>query len=63
MFSSQIQGVKVSMLLSLKGFQGRKSSDITNISKNKMVLVLIINHNISKFELLFSCEQKMYHLT
>lgn len=52
------------MLLSSKGFQGRKSfSDITDTSKNKMVFVLRTNYNITNSELLFSDEQKLFNLT
>lgn len=62
-FSSWIQDGKVSLLLSLKGFQGRKPSpDIRDISKNKTILALTTNHNISNLESLLSCEQESYHL-
>lgn len=49
-FSSWIQCIKISILLSLVGFLGLKFfSDITDTSENKMVLVLTTNQNIFNY--------------
>lgn len=49
-FSSWIQCIKISILLSLVGFLGLKFfPDITDTSENKMVLVLTTNQNIFNY--------------